>query len=196
MNIYLLRHGETAENKSKFYYGKLNVSLNDAGRYQAEKAGDALKNINFNKLFVSDRIRTKETADIVMRNREYSLIVDKRINEMDFGEFEGKTYEQIKQLYPFEYEQWNSNWKQFAPPKGESYVDFYNRIESFMGDLLAEEAENILIVTHGGVIRSILCYVLGGNMDYFWKFSSKNADISLIKYEYDNLFIDSITHVI
>jgi alpha-ribazole phosphatase len=54
------------------------------------------------------------------------------------------------------------------------------------------DAENILLITHGGVIRSIYSYILGENLDLYWKFASRNADISIIKYEYGNYFIDCI----
>jgi alpha-ribazole phosphatase len=193
MNIYLLRHGETDENTNKFYYGKLDVSLNENGRLQSQKAKKFLDSVAFNRIYSSDRKRAIETANIAAEGRH--IIRDSRINEMDFGNFEGKDYKQIQKLFPREYEMWNDDWKNFAPPGGESYTDFYNRIKAFMEDLLKLNDDNILIVTHSGVIRTIYCYVLNGNMDCFWKFSSKNADISVIKYEYNNIFIDSITHM-
>lgn len=195
MQIYLLRHGETEENKSRFYYGKLDVSLNDTGIVQSRKAGELLKEIKFDSIYISDRKRTRETAEIALNNKGLNLIADKRINEIDFGKFEGKNYEQIQREFPSEYEMWNNNWKEFAPPGGESYRQFYNRIKEFLEDILHKEQENVLIVTHGGVIRTIYCCVLEGNLDLYWKFSSKNCDISIIKYEYGNLFIDSISHV-
>ncbi|MFL0267287.1 alpha-ribazole phosphatase [Candidatus Clostridium radicumherbarum] len=195
MNIYLLRHGETEENKNRFYYGKLDVSLNDKGKTQALKAREFLEEVNFNKVYTSERLRTKETASLVARKGLNKFVADKRINEMDFGEFEGKDYKEIQKLYPKEYESWSRDWKEFSPPGGESYLEVYNRVKEFMEELLREQSENVLVVTHGGIIRTILCYVLGGNLENFWKFSSKNCDISLIKYEYGNIFIDSITHM-
>jgi len=195
MQIYLLRHGETEENKSRFYYGKLDVSLNKAGITQSKNAGELLKEIKFDSIYISERKRTRETVEAALNNKNLNLIIDKRINEIDFGKFEGKNYEQIQKEFPSEYEMWNENWKEFAPPGGESYRQFYNRIKEFLEDILHKEQENVLVVTHGGVIRTIYCCVLEGNLDLYWKFSSKNCDISIIKYEYGNLFIDSISHV-
>lgn len=195
MQIYLLRHGETEENKSRFYYGKLDVSLNEAGIAQSVKAGELLKEIKFDSIYISERKRTRETAEAALNNKNLNLIIDKRINEIDFGKFEGKNYEQIQKEFPSEYEMWNNNWKEFAPPGGESYRQFYSRTKEFLDDILNKEQENVLVVTHGGVIRTIYCCVLNGNLDLYWKFSSKNCDISIIKYEYGNLFIDSISHV-
>lgn len=194
MNIYLVRHGETEENKNKIYYGKLDVSLNENGRAQALKASEVLREINFDRVYTSERSRTKETASLILNGKSNTFIIDKRINEMDFGEFEGKDYKEIQRLYPKEYEAWNKNWKEVSVPGGESYIEVYKRVEEFMVELLKQNNENVLIVTHGGIMRTIFCYVLGGNLDNFWRFSSKNCDLSLIKYEYGNIFIDSITH--
>ncbi|MCS4472600.1 alpha-ribazole phosphatase [Clostridium botulinum] len=198
MNVYLVRHGETEHNKRKNFYGKLDVGLNEKGEKQSYKVGELLKDVKFNKIYISDRKRTRETAErILERNRFYEkekniIYKDERINEIDFGIFEGKSYEEIGSLYPKEQEKWEKDWKNFAPPKGESAVVFYNRVENFMKHIQKEEDGNYLIVTHGGVIRMIYSYILQNNMDFYWNFASRNGDITLIKYEYGNLFIDYI----
>ncbi|AWB29550.1 alpha-ribazole phosphatase [Clostridium botulinum] len=198
MNVYLVRHGETEHNKRKNFYGKLDVGLNEKGEKQSYKVGELLKDVKFNKIYISDRKRTRETAErILERNRFYDkekniIYKDEKINEIDFGLFEGKSYEEIGSLYPKEQEKWEKDWKNFAPPKGESAVVFYNRVENFMKHIQKEEDGNYLIVTHGGVIRMIYSYILQNNMDFYWNFASRNGDITLIKYEYGNLFIDYI----
>lgn len=198
MNIYLIRHGETEQNKRKNFYGKLDVGLNEKGKEQSYKVGELLKDVKFNKIYISDRKRTRETSErILERNRFYEkekniIYKDEKINELDFGIFEGKSYEEIGSLYPKEQEKWEKDWKNFVPPKGESAVVFYNRVENFMKHIQKEEDGNYLIVTHGGVIRMIYSYILQNNMDFYWNFASRNGDITLIKYEYENLFIDYI----
>lgn len=195
LNLYFVRHGETEKNKSKCYYGSLDVELTEKGVLQAKKAGELLKDIKFQKIYVSEKKRAIKTAEILLESKKYNLIVDGRINERDFGEFEGKGHEELKELYPKEWAAWCEDWKNVSPPGGENYVELYERVKSFMDDILKLNEDNILIVAHGGVIRCIYCYILGGNMDYFWNFASNNGDISIIKYEYGNLYIDSITHV-
>lgn len=195
MNLYFVRHGETEHNKNKYYYGSLDVKLTEKGILQAERATELLKDIKFDKVFVSERKRAVKTAEILLKSRQYNLTKDARINEMNFGAFEGKSYEKIQELYPKEWKTWCEDWKNASPPGGESYVEFYHRIKSFMDDIIKLDEDNVLIVTHSGVIRSIYCYVLDGNLDYFWSFGSKNGDISIVKYEYGNLYIDSITHI-
>lgn len=195
LNLYFVRHGETEKNKNKCYYGSLDVALTEKGILQAEKVGEILKDINFSKIYVSEKKRALKTAEILLKSKNCESITDARINERDFGEFEGKGYEELKQLYPNEWKAWCEDWKYISPPKGESCVQVYERVKSFMDDILKLGEDNILVVTHGGIIRSVYCYILGGNIDYFWNFGSNNGDISIIKYEYGNLYIDSITHV-
>lgn len=194
MNIYLLRHGETESNNKKVYYGKLDVELNQRGKAQSEAAGSKLKGIKFNKVYTSTMKRAVQTAQVAVKNKECEFIKDERINETNLGVFEGKNYEENQRDYPEEWKKWTENWKSYAPPKGESYIEFYNRIKSFIEDIIKQDDENILIVTHGGVIKSIYAYILGENLDLFWKFGTKNGDLTLIKYEYGNFYIDFIVH--
>lgn len=195
MNLYFVRHGETEENVKKTYYGSTDVSLNQKGLKQAQKLQDKLNNIKFDKIYCSERLRARETAEIIAQTSQLSINYDGRINEMDFGIFEGKTYEEIKSLYPEECSQWEKQWKEFCPKGGESYLMFYDRVKMFMEEIKKLPMENVLIVTHGGVIRSVYAYILNENMDFYWKFASKNADLSIIKYKYGDFFIDSISHI-
>ena len=195
MNIYLLRHGQTEENRKGSYYGNLDISLNAVGIAQGNKAKDFFKDIKLDKVYVSHKKRTLEMAKLVMGQKGIEIIVDERINETNFGGFEGKTYEEIQRLYPKECLDWQDDWKEFVPPNGESYIQLSNRVKSFMEHIKKLEYDNILICSHSGVIRAMYCYIMNENIDLFWKFGCKNGDISVVKYEYGNLYIDAIMHV-
>lgn len=195
MNLYFVRHGETEKNRSKCYYGSIDIDLNDEGIIQAERAEKLLKKINFSKIFVSEKKRAIKTAEIILRNKINEFNIDKRLNERDFGKFEDKDFKELEKLYPEEWKEWCEDWKNTRPPEGESCIEVFERVKSFMEELLKLNEENVIVVTHGGVIRSVYCYLLGGNLDYFWSFGSCNGDISVLKYEFGNLYIDSIIHV-
>lgn len=194
MNIYLLRHGQTEENRKGSYYGNLDISLNAIGITQGNKAKEFFNDIKLDRVYVSDKKRTLEMAKLVLGQQEIVVIQDNRINETDFGDFEGKTYEEIKASYPKECISWQNNWKEFVPPGGESYIKLCERVKNFMDGIKKLECDNILICAHSGVIRAIYCYIMDENIDLFWKFGCKNGDISVIKYEYGNLYIDAIIH--
>lgn len=195
MNIYFLRHGQTEENIKGTYYGSLDVGLGEKGIEEAKEASSILKNIAFDRVYTSGLKRTIETADIVIGQGTYEIIKDSRINEKSFGIFEGKTYEEIGDLYPKELEKWTNNWKYYCPEGGESYEMFYKRVKSFMDEIKETSLENILVITHGGVIRAVYCYILEENLDFYWRFASKNGDLTLIKYEDKYFYIDSIQHI-
>lgn len=200
MNIYLVRHGETIQNKNKVFYGTIDEGLTERGMIESKKLSGFFKDIHLDKVYLSDKKRTYETCKIILGDRlkilkeKDSIIIDKRINETNFGKFEGKSYEEILQLYPKECVMWEKDWKGFVPPDGESYIELYNRVSNFFQDILKLNYDNVLIVTHSGVIRAIYSYIMNKNMDLFWKFSSRNGDISIVKYEYENLFLDGIIH--
>ena len=124
MNIYLLRHGQTEENRKGSYYGNLDIGLNEIGVIQGNKAKKFFNDIKLDRVYVSDKIRTLEMAKLALGLKEMEIIQDSRINETNFGDFEGKTYEEIKMFYPKECLCWTDNWKEFVPPQGESYIEF------------------------------------------------------------------------
>ncbi|WP_461204677.1 alpha-ribazole phosphatase [Clostridium sp. DL1XJH146] len=204
MNIFLVRHGETEENKKKVYYGKVDADLNEEGILQAKEVGEKLKGIPFDKVYTSERKRTIQTAQLILQDRDdlmqcvekerNKVIEDGRLNEINFGEFEGKTYKEIQELYPSKCKEWDNDWKNFTPPRGESFSSMYQRVKKFIKSLEKLEADNVLIVTHGGVIRTFYCYIMKGDLDVYWKFSSRNAGISKLKYEYGNWYIESINN--
>ncbi len=203
MNIFLVRHGETEENKKKVYYGKVDADLNEKGIFQAKKVGEKLSDIYFDKIYTSGRKRSIQTAEEILKKKSNSIehqkkekslkiIQDNRLNEINFGDFEGKNYKEIQELFPIQCKEWDDDWKNFTPPRGESFSDMYKRLKCFIESLEKLEANNVLIVTHGGVIRTFYCYIMNGDLDAYWKFSSKNAGITQLKYEYGNWYIDNI----
>jgi alpha-ribazole phosphatase len=187
----LVRHGETHENSKKVYYGKIDAVLNENGKNKIIEISEYLKEIKFDKVYISERKRTEETATLIV-NKNVQLIIDKRINELDFGDFEGKSYEELSIEYPEQCEEWEKNWQNFTPNNGESYKMMYNRVREFIYDIEKDKVDNILIVTHGGVIKTFYSYIMGENLDVFWKFSCSNGCIAHIKYEYGNWFIEEI----
>lgn len=194
MEIYLVRHGETIENSRKTYYGSLDCILNENGVNQGLILKEKLSNIKFDAMYSSEKLRARKTLELIGYNK--NIILDSRLNERDFGCFEGKTFKEINEEFKEEYDEWMSNWKGFTPPSGENFYDFYVRVKNFMEELKEKQYERVIITTHGGVIRAIYCYILDGNLDYYWKFASKNGDITKIKFENNYFYIDSIVPLV
>ncbi len=173
MDINFIRHGETEDNK-RGVYSRKKVSLSKKGREEIIKLRDHIDNISFQKVYVSPLKRTKETIKLL----ELEGIEEERIVEYNFGIFEGKSYGEIKKIYPRETKLWANDYINYRIPQGESFKDFYLRVVNFLEEI-CKTKENVLLVTHEGVIKAALCWVFD-NIEYFYKFKIDNSSIVTI----------------
>lgn len=169
----MIRHGETEENVRKTFSRK-DTHLTDKGKKQIEKIKPFVETLSFHKVYVSPLNRTIETMEILGLNGQK----EKRIQEIDFGLFEGKTYEGIKKEFPEETKMWDKDYINYPTPKGESIKLAYKRITSFLEEI-AEKGEDTFLVCHDGVIRIALSWIFD-NVEYFFKFKSENGSINII----------------
>ena len=175
--IVLIRHGITEGNEMHMYYGSTDVSLSERGKHLLEKQRDeGLYPISETaQFFTTGMLRTEQTLRIVYGDREHGVIED--LKELDFGEFEMHTYEELNSVP--EYQKWiTAEDTGKAPPGGESINSFTERIrrgfdeltvrnELYMLKLRNHRKEAMTIcICHGGVISGI--------MDYIWPGEYKN----------------------
>lgn len=185
MKIVLVRHGETEGNIKGLYEGRSEVSISENGKKQALKLGELLKRYKFSKVYSSPQRRCKETLDIITEklNNEAQIIYDDKLREIDFGLWEGLDYKGIEELFPGEWSEFMTDFQRFTFPKGEKFEEFYCRSVEFVEYLKLEEIKgNILIVTHGGVIRAILSYLMSLGMKGFYSIKPKQGAYSEINY--------------
>lgn len=156
MELYVIRHGQTATNACKGMVGRKQVySLTEKGEEQARNAKKEVENLDYDFVICSPLKRTKDTCYIVnVKNKE--VIEDNRIMERDCGEMEGKPKESFD--YPH---YWNYNYefdfKGMTPIK-----EFVKTVWDFLNDIKRKYPnKKILIVTHNGVCRAIGAYFYG-----------------------------------
>lgn len=184
MKIYLVRHGETEWNKEYRLQGQSDTRLNDYGRELAVITAEALKDIPFDVIFHSPLNRAEETAVILKRDRKIEMIADERLKEMSFGTAEGGHILVIKNnsedpMYNF----LKHPGKYIPPENGERFEEVYARTGAFIRDMilpLEEKYENVLIVAHGAVNRTILNAIAGIPVSDFWNIRLKNCAVSII----------------
>ncbi len=186
MNIYLIRHGETYANENSQFAGFWDVELNERGKIQAEIVAGKLKDIEFDKIFVSDLQRAKDTCDAIARNRTVTPIVSENLREMNFGNWEGLKFQEIKEKDPELLQQWFDDYKHFKVPNGESTAEMYHRVTQFfksvVSDYNIEDDVNLLFVAHGGVIQSLLSYLCYDALEGYWRFHIENCGVNRIEY--------------
>ena len=164
--VYLLRHGETAWNVEERIQGKMAVSLNETGRKQAKKLGEVFRCISLDSVHSSPVQRTMDTAKEIFA----TPLECPQFGEREMGALEGLTLKQLKAQIPDVEQQWARDKIDWKPPgKGETVREFQERcINSFKKIVKDNLGKTVLIVTHGGVIRSIVHWLHGGKPEEFF----------------------------
>jgi len=159
--LLLVRHGEADGIAPGALLGRTDPSLSERGRRQCAHLRALVPSGAGTAWLCSPLARARQTAAIVTWGRDLSLEIDPDLSEIDFGEWEGLSYEEIKSRYPERAEQWSRFAADFAFPGGESLFDFQARIERVGDRLTSADRETLVVFTHGGVIRALICHFLG-----------------------------------
>lgn len=148
--IALFRHGVTEENQRGAYLG-----WNDSPLV-SDKEGFQLQFEPFEQYFVSDLQRCITTAQKLFSNVDLTPLMELR--EMHFGDWQGRTYDDLKN--DVRYQKWVDDLASIAPPNGESFSQFTERVDQAWGIITSEifkhDVKRTAVVTHGGVIRYLL----------------------------------------
>jgi len=164
--LILLRHGRTG--LSGRYVGATDVPLSDEGRNQILGLRSGFGAMGINTLLASPMLRCTQSADLLGLGLPVQL--DPDLREIDFGRWEGKTFAEIEAQDPELVRVWARGADDFCFPGGEATAEFVRRVDVVKNRLLALEAETVLLVTHGGVIRSLICSLLGLSPDKYLLF--------------------------
>lgn len=192
--IYLVRHGESEANFSGRFCGITNVELSLKGREEAVKAGNNLKNYKIEFVYSSPLKRAIDTAEIICDRNGIDLseiMVEDCLIEVNFGLFENLTWDEIREQYREESENWILNKQKYKFPEGNSYADIIKRVSRFIETI----PDNSLVVTHFGVIQSILLYLNIADDTNLWDYVINNCDIVIIdknKKELERIIRNSI----
>ncbi len=193
----LIRHAKTHWNLEKKIQGKNDPGLCPEGIEQVEKWGKILKNSEkWDRILVSGLQRSLETAKIINRNLNLPIEKDHRLNEQDWGKWNGKTYQDLMSEEPQELErQMASGWR-FCPPGGEDRLTLWLRSRSAFHDMAARRpGEKILVVSHTGVIKALIYGALKRKFLPDEPFLIKPYHLHMLIWENGGLEIDVINAV-
>ena len=185
--IYIVRHGETEWNAEGRIQGHTDVGLSDRGRAQARAVARRLSDVPFDVAYSSDLSRTRDTARLILGARERPLHAVPELREYHKGVFEGLTVPEYRQRYPELYRASLVNDPDFAPPGGETIRECAARLAEFAAGLVERHPEdNVLVVGHGGSLRSCVTALLNLPLEANWKLVMHNCALSLIYTYPDN----------
>lgn len=185
--IYLVRHGESVSNVTKRYSGITDVELSEKGREQAFMAAMKLKDAEISNIFSSPLKRALDTAKIISRENNFDMdkiAVEKSLIEVNFGIFENMTWEEMRESHLEETENWILLRHKYKFPHGESYDDIIKRVSAFVDRV----PDNSVVVTHFGVIQSIMLYLKIVDDNDLWKYKISNCDIMVLNnYKFEKI---------
>jgi alpha-ribazole phosphatase len=184
--LYLVRHGITKWNDERRYQGQRDLPLSGAGRLQAEKVARRLQGVDITAVYSSDLVRAMDTARFIGETHRLPIIPLEELREIDVGEWEGKSFEQLRHEESELFEHWLSDTVNNPIPGGESYAQVRDRVIPKTIELIrTHTGSSICIVSHSGPIKLILCYALGMAPSGRLSFELTNASVSKVTFTDD-----------
>ncbi len=184
LKIHLIRHGETAANRDRLFYGFSDIPLCDVGKQDLIKLKNKYANTSTSrKLYITSGLkRTNETLELLFGDVNFTVVED--FKEMNFGDFELKSHKQLENNE--DYKSWINNFEEFVLPNGESKKIFETRVVNAFENLkqtLFFGYDEIYVVAHNGVICVLMDYLFEGLYNkkfYDWKL--ENGESYIINY--------------
>jgi probable phosphoglycerate mutase len=183
MNVFLIRHGETDINRAKQIQGRgIDAPLNEIGRRQALEVARALSDHNFDAVVSSSMMRARQTAEPLIKNQR-PLLSYPELDEMSFGELEGRDFHEIKEEINKIHLQWSSGNVDHRIRGGESPTEVFHRASAKVLELLDElKPENIAFVLHGRLLRILLSEWLGHGLKNMHLIRHANGAINHLRW--------------
>ena len=178
--LLLARHAETGPDFKGRFVGSSDVPLAGDGPEQAERLAALTATYRPEICLCSPLLRARQTALPVATATGLPIITDVELREVDFGRWEAKTFEQIRAADPALVKQWAAWHEDFAFPDGETLQHFKQRIRKTAVQLTSLEAETVLVISHGGVIRTMLCHLLGLSLRNYLTFDVQPATLAVL----------------
>lgn len=154
MRVWVVRHGQSSANLEERWTGQLDVPLTERGREEAVRAGENLKNVSFDRIYASDLIRARTTAELAIPGCSYEI--DSALREVDIGTFTGISYSKLTQE-----DREITARDGYGAFGGESKEQFRDRISGFVKNLEKQDLKNVAVFTHAGVLQKIFEVMIG-----------------------------------
>jgi broad specificity phosphatase PhoE len=184
MDIDLIRHGECFDSPAEYYdecLKTINPPLTEKGLAQAQSLAARLSGTAYDRIYASDLVRARQTAEILSQAVHCELIVTPWFREIDMGDILTKSWQAFQEIF----QQWQKHEEDIPYPNGESGIEAWARYQVGLNAITAVDSRRVAIVCHGGTIRSIICGILAIPQQKRFAFGSPlaNCSISTIRWE-------------
>lgn len=179
--LLLIRHGVTDWNQARRWQGHADIPLNETGRQQAAALAKRLATWPLDAVISSDLRRCAQTAVTLAAPHDLQPVLDPIWRERDVGDFAGFTSEEVRARFP---ELWaNASRGLVDPPNGEAFLDLHRRaLAAYEKVLAAHSGQTVAVVSHGGLLHTLIAHVVGLNGSDYGRFSLRgNTGLSIIE---------------
>ncbi len=181
--LFLIRHGQSEWNKRNMIQGQTNTMLTDLGKEQAFSLGKRLLKEDIDIIYTSDLLRAYTTAKIIANTIHKPLVSSEFIREINFGPWEGLSFEEIKEKYSEEYFTWLKEPDKLNINGAETLQIVQNRALKYIDYIIRENKDkNIAIVSHGAILKTIILGLLDINLSHYKNISLNNVSLIIIEF--------------
>jgi broad specificity phosphatase PhoE len=181
----LVRHGETASNVQNTFRGRTDVTLNETGVAQAQAVAARIKRKwQPVALYASPVIRAMQTAQFIGESCKLTPTPYPDIIDIDFGQWTGLTFDEVKQHWPEELDNWIAHPGETHIPGGESIAEMHLRARQALGELSERHSgQTVILVGHTVINRVLIMETLNIPDDCFWYIGQDTCALNLIRAE-------------
>jgi alpha-ribazole phosphatase len=197
--LFLIRHGNTIDEETKkIYKGSIDIPLSQAGINKIRKAAAFMSAFSLDKIYTSTLSRSIESGRIIAEAQKMTFQMLPSFNEVNFGVWEGLSFEEIKQQYPREFSLWIEDPGTHPPPGGESFRSARKRSMAEVKRIVAaHEGQTIAVVAHAGILRIMIFSLLRMRLSRLFRIAQDYGCINIVDiYEDGNSVVNllNFTH--
>ncbi len=179
--LLLVRHGSTEYNSTRRFAGASDIEMNAVGYQQIERLCERLANERIDIIYSSNLKRALTTAEVISAKHNVEIVPCTELREINYGEAEGLTFEQIGHRYPAVAELIANFNPRLKFPGGEGFEEFAIRTKKFLDKLEKHvSSQTILVVSHSGPLQALVCHLLGIDLKHWWQIRIDNASLTII----------------
>jgi len=183
-SIILVRHGQTAWNASEVFRGRIDIELDETGLKQAELLGEYLGKRELEAVYSSPLKRAVQTAEAIARHHGLAAEIAPDLNDMDFGEWQGLSLQDVRSRFSELFEMWSSEPHRVRIPSGESLDDVRQRVLTLINQIIDKHEGTVVLVSHRVVNKVLICALLGLDSSHFWDIRLDTCGMTT--FEFDN----------
>ena len=168
MNLYMVRHGQTAASRENRFSGSSDPPLTEVGEAMARAFADVYAALKWEAIYTSPMLRTRQTTEALCLRTGMQLTIEEGLKEIDYGEWEGLRQDEVKQRWTDAFAYWADDVASRGTPGGETAFHVAARAMRVVEQIRTRHQEgNVLIVSHKATLRIITCALLGLDVRLF-----------------------------